>query len=241
MQEFAHLSRMPESTWIVALSQSYLHHTQVLEQQRMVALSQGTSAHATNPYFNSHRLELMNQTLRHIKGFHSMLKLKQSQLPTMPAPASVPAKPATSSAPQALPKEAQYRNIRTPSSDNGYESAGSNSGSDGDSPSSSQSTHTNSKDKQEQTSKVTVFKRRTRDILEQWYIRHMHSPYVDHETATAIAQQAGIGVLQVRKWLSNRRNRDKNTRHRGYKDLCGPRVYYTYTGIMDTFPSHLPY
>ncbi|ESN94916.1 hypothetical protein HELRODRAFT_148505, partial [Helobdella robusta] len=46
-------------------------------------------------------------------------------------------------------------------------------------------------------------------ILEQYYQSHITFPYPDRETRESLASQCGISHLQVTKWFSNRRNKDK--------------------------------
>ena len=51
-------------------------------------------------------------------------------------------------------------------------------------------------------------------MLEDWYQANLDAPYASDEVADDLAQQAGISRAQVLKWLSNRRNRDGNTKRK---------------------------
>ena len=50
--------------------------------------------------------------------------------------------------------------------------------------------------------------------LEEWYQARRSAPYASDAVADQLALQAGITRGQVLKWLSNRRNRDGNTKKR---------------------------
>ena len=58
------------------------------------------------------------------------------------------------------------------------------------------------------------FSRETRDILEDWYKINRESPYASDDEASELARQTGISAAQVQKWLSNKRNRDGNTKRK---------------------------
>ena len=45
-------------------------------------------------------------------------------------------------------------------------------------------------------------------VLLDWYNRHRHLPYPTKEEVQEIAREAGIRVVQVRKWFANKRLRD---------------------------------
>ncbi|ESN94851.1 hypothetical protein HELRODRAFT_148497, partial [Helobdella robusta] len=47
------------------------------------------------------------------------------------------------------------------------------------------------------------------ELLEEYYQSHIAFPYPDQETRDILASQLGITHLQVTKWFSNRRNKDK--------------------------------
>ena len=51
-----------------------------------------------------------------------------------------------------------------------------------------------------------------RFILEDWYQDNMECPYATDAIADDLAIHAGISKVKVLKWLSNRRNRDGNTK-----------------------------
>ena len=49
-------------------------------------------------------------------------------------------------------------------------------------------------------------------ILEEWYTANNNNPYADDNTAKELSQRCGEPVSRVKKWLSNKRNGDKNTK-----------------------------
>ena len=49
-------------------------------------------------------------------------------------------------------------------------------------------------------------------ILEEWYTTNKDTPYADDATAKELSQRCGEPVSRVKKWLSNKRNSDKNTK-----------------------------
>ena len=51
-------------------------------------------------------------------------------------------------------------------------------------------------------------------ILNQWYEDFRDCPYASNEDVAELSQQTGLTVLQVRKWLGNRRLRDKDSKVR---------------------------
>lgn len=48
--------------------------------------------------------------------------------------------------------------------------------------------------------------------LNGWYEANLAHPYPDSQTLHSLAEQTGLTVAQVRKWLANRRMRRSNTR-----------------------------
>ena len=54
---------------------------------------------------------------------------------------------------------------------------------------------------------------KARYVLEEWYQAHYDEPYADDEVADELSKHSGKTREQVLKWLSNRRNRDGNTKN----------------------------
>lgn len=52
-------------------------------------------------------------------------------------------------------------------------------------------------------------------ILNNWYERNQEHPYPSYETAEVMAKAGNISVEQVKKWFSNRRLREGNTKTLG--------------------------
>ena len=50
-------------------------------------------------------------------------------------------------------------------------------------------------------------------ILSRWYQRNKEHPYPSHETCEVMGKASNISVEQVKKWFSNRRMREGNTKH----------------------------
>ena len=50
-------------------------------------------------------------------------------------------------------------------------------------------------------------------ILSSWYQRNKEHPYPSHETCEVMGKASNISVEQVKKWFSNRRIREGNTKH----------------------------
>ena len=50
-------------------------------------------------------------------------------------------------------------------------------------------------------------------ILSSWYQRNKEHPYPSHETCEVMSKASNISVEQVKKWFSNRRMREGNTKH----------------------------
>ena len=50
-------------------------------------------------------------------------------------------------------------------------------------------------------------------ILSSWYQRNKEHPYPNHETCEVMGKASNISVEQVKKWFSNRRMREGNTKH----------------------------
>ena len=50
-------------------------------------------------------------------------------------------------------------------------------------------------------------------ILSSWYQRNKEHPYPSHETCEVMGKASNISVEQVKKWFSNRRMREGNTKH----------------------------
>lgn len=49
-------------------------------------------------------------------------------------------------------------------------------------------------------------------LMTSWYEKHSDYPYVDYDTAEAIARAGGITPEQVRKWFANKRVRSGYTK-----------------------------
>ena len=54
----------------------------------------------------------------------------------------------------------------------------------------------------------------SRFVLEEWYQAHYDEPYAEDEVVDELSVRTGMTRSQVLKWLSNRRNRDGNTKHK---------------------------
>ena len=50
-------------------------------------------------------------------------------------------------------------------------------------------------------------------ILSSWYQRNKEHPYPSHKTCEVMGKASNISVEQVKKWFSNRRMREGNTKH----------------------------
>ena len=67
---------------------------------------------------------------------------------------------------------------------------------------------------------ITAFRKRagnmanTYAILNQWYEDFRDCPYASNEDISELSQKTGLTVSQVRKWLGNRRLRDKDSKVR---------------------------
>ncbi|XP_056015517.1 homeobox protein unc-62-like [Ostrea edulis] len=59
----------------------------------------------------------------------------------------------------------------------------------------------------------TNFPKKSIEIMEDWYAKHLDHPYPDSFAINLIAFQGGITVEQVKKWFGNKRNRSNNTRN----------------------------
>ena len=58
-----------------------------------------------------------------------------------------------------------------------------------------------------------VFVNAAKEILLKWYERNYSHPYPSFHTCRIMAEATGMTVDQVKKWFSNRRQRDHNTKH----------------------------
>lgn len=61
------------------------------------------------------------------------------------------------------------------------------------------------------TSSRRHLSQRAVDMMEQWYHINFHHPYPSEHVVKYIAQQGGITVAQVKKWMANKRVRSYNT------------------------------
>ena len=62
------------------------------------------------------------------------------------------------------------------------------------------------------TKRRYILKKEFQNLLEAAYQRHKNFPYFSRELRENLAKECRMSSLQVRKWLSNRRNKDHNTR-----------------------------
>ena len=60
--------------------------------------------------------------------------------------------------------------------------------------------------------KARRYSQQVQDILFDWYMRHIDDPYISDADIAAIAEQSGLTGEQVRRWLRNRRHREKTGR-----------------------------
>lgn len=60
---------------------------------------------------------------------------------------------------------------------------------------------------------VSIFNPAALRIMTNWYERNKDYPYPSNETCEVIAKAGSIGIQQVKKWFSNKRTRDNNTKH----------------------------
>ena len=51
-----------------------------------------------------------------------------------------------------------------------------------------------------------------RQVLAEWYARHVGKPHPSAGEKAALAEASGLSVAQVATWFSNRRNRTRNVR-----------------------------
>ena len=49
------------------------------------------------------------------------------------------------------------------------------------------------------------------NVLESWYYRNIHHPYPNDKDVTQLASQGHVSIVQVRKWMANKRVRSYNT------------------------------
>ena len=56
--------------------------------------------------------------------------------------------------------------------------------------------------------KARRYTKEVQDILFDWYMKHINSPYISDADIADVANRSGLTMEQVRKWLRNRRHRE---------------------------------
>ena len=59
--------------------------------------------------------------------------------------------------------------------------------------------------------KNTLYSPQVVEVLERWYQQNLNDPYLNKQDLEMLNNCCGLDEKQIRKWLSNRRHRDKNT------------------------------
>ena len=191
LDHFSQLAQQPNRAWVAGLSKSYLDYNRKLEKERLQHLT-GKDDHAVHLVYDRMHLETIQKTRIDVKQYISMWNQPTKSVTDKPVNKEPAAESTNTTSGSSLSGEQASSNVTA-------------------APSNSLSSP-NPARRASDTSSPTVYKGRAKkDILEQWYVRNLTKPYMDRETTKIIAQQSGMSPHQLRRWLQNRRNRDKTS------------------------------
>ena len=215
LEQISKLCRKSGSQWIVAISEDYMKQVQRIEKRRTNALKQRPGDPSVHPHYDQQRLQLIEQIQSQLQAF------RENENSNDPGTSK------DSSGTQGTSKDANSK--AGTSNDTSEEQNANNTSDDGGDTYSSEDDSADEPDgssnAEAASTSTSRFSSKTKQVLETWYVKHLDRPYAGSDVKK-LAKKAGITEKQTKKWLSNRRTRDKNTRSRKQDNTPAQQQYY---------------
>ena len=206
LEEISKLCRKSGSQWIVAISEDYMKQVQRVEKHRANALKQHQGDLSVHAHYDQQRLQIISQTQSQLQAYRDS---------EMSSNAPGTSKDATTTPGTSNDASNEARTCKGTADEHSIDDTNDDNNAHTDS--SKEETDSEPENQQNDDNAVPTrtsrFSTKTKQVLETWYVKHLNKPYAGSD-AKKIAKKAGITEEQVKKWLSNRRTRDKNTRSR---------------------------
>ena len=214
LEQISKLCRKSGSQWIVAISEDYMKQVQRIEKRRTNALKQRPGDPSVHAHYDQERLQVIKQIQGQLQAF------RENELSSNA--------PGTSKDPSGTQGTNKDANSKAGTSNDTSEQNANNT-SDDDDTDPSEDDSDNEPDEQSKDEAASThtsrFSSKTKQVLETWYVKHLDRPYAGSDVKK-LAKNAGITEKQTKKWLSNRRTRDKNTRSRKHDKTPVQPHYY---------------
>ena len=202
LEEISKLCRRSGSQWIVAISDDYMKQVQRVEKHRAKALKQHPGDHRLNAHYDQQRQQIISQIQSQLQAY------RDSEMNRNTPGTSKDATRAPGTSTDARNEAGTSKRTADEHSidDNSDDTDSSEDGTDSE-------PNEQPNDDDAASNRTSRFSSKTKEVLETWYVKHLNKPYAGSDVKK-LANKAGITPKQVKKWLSNRRTRDKNTRSR---------------------------
>ena len=206
LEEISKLCRKTGSQWIVAISEDYMKQVQRVDKHRANALKQRPGDNQLNAHYDQQRLQIISQTQTQLQAY------RDSEISSITPRTSTDATAAQGTSKDARNKaRTKKESVNEDTNDDIDDDNNADTDSSEDETDSEPNEQPN--DDNAASTRTTRFSSKTKQVLETWYVKHLNKPYAGSDVKK-LAKKAGITEKQVKKWLSNRRTRDKNTRSR---------------------------
>ena len=202
LEEISKLYRKSGSQWIVAISDDYMKQVQRVEKHRANALKQHPGDDRLNAHYDQQRLQIISQTQSQLQAYRDS-EINRNTPGT--------SKDATRAPGTTNDATNEARTSQRTVDEHSIDDNNNDTDSSEDETDSEQDEQPNDDDAV--PTRTSRFSSKTKQVLETWYVKHLNKPYAGSDVKK-LAKKAGITPKQVKKWLSNRRTRDKNTRSR---------------------------
>ena len=226
LEKISKICRQTDSAYVVSISDTYMKQVQWIEKKYASALKKCPGDPSVQAHFDEQRLELIRQKHTELQAFQDSEKTKCSNQGPQKNANDQPGTSAnnTENVNETATRESN-NDCERPSTSNNTAQRGVNSTDDDtDSDDKDGETENQPPNDESASSHGSRFALKTTQVLETWYVKHINRPYAGSDVKK-LAKKAGITEKQVKKWLSNRRTRDKNTRARKQDTTAQPSYY----------------
>ena len=221
LEKISKICRQTDSAYVVSISDTYMKQVQWIEKKRASALKNCPGDPSVQAHFDEQRLELIRQKRTELQDFQDSKKTKSSnQRPQK----NVNDQPGTSDNNTEYANKSNNYRERPSTRINTAQNDANSTDDETDSDDEDGETDSQPPNDESAASHSSRFSLKTTQVLETWYVKHINRPYAGSDIKK-LAKKAGITEKQVKKWLSNRRTRDKNTRARKQDTSAQPHYY----------------
>ena len=183
-----------------------MKQVQRVEKHRANALKQHPGDHRLNEHYDQQRLQIISQTQSQLQAYRDS-EMNRNTPGTSKDATRAPGTSTDARNEAGISKRtADEHSIDDTSDDNSDDTDSSEDETDSE-------PNEQPNDDDAASTRTSRFSSKTKQVLETWYVKHLNKPYAGSDVKK-LAKKAGITPKQVKKWLSNRRTRDNNTRSR---------------------------